>query len=160
MTEHSQTAMGPIVIAYDGSHHARAAVERAGVLLPAHAAIVICVWAPVVVSASSAMLGAPGGVLMESDYGLDAVARERAIQLAEEGVELASRAGLNAHARAVQGTGAAWHGIVRCADELDAALIVTGTRGRSAMAAALLGSTAQGILHHAHRPVLVVAGDR
>jgi nucleotide-binding universal stress UspA family protein len=160
MTEPSETAVAPIVIAYDGSDYARDAVEHAGALLPARHAIVICVWAPVVVSASSAMLGAPGGVLMDSDFGLDEVARERAIHLAEEGAELARRAGLNAHARAVQGTGAAWHGIVRCADELDAALIVTGTRGRSTIAAALLGSTAQGILHHAHRPVLVVADDR
>ena len=160
MTEHSEPVVAPMVIAYDGSDHARAAVEHAGALLPGRHAIVICVWAPVVVSASSAMLGAPGGVLMESDFGLDSVARERAQELAEEGAELARRAGLNAQARAAQGTGAAWHSIVRCADELDAALVVTGTRGRSAMAAALLGSTAQGVLHHAHRPVLVVAGDR
>jgi nucleotide-binding universal stress UspA family protein len=160
MTEHSETAMRPIVVAYDGSGHARAAVERAGALLPGHHAIVICVWAPITYSASSARLGATAGVLMDSDYGFDAVARERAEQLAEEGAELAQDAGLNADARAVQATGAAWHGIVRCADEFDAALIVTGTRGRSTMAAALLGSTAQGILHHARRPVLVVAGDR
>ena len=160
MTEHSETATGPILIAYDGSDHARAAVERAGVLLPARQAIVICVWAPIVYSASSARLGATAGVLMDSDFGLDAVARERAAQLAEEGAELARHAGLHADGQAVQAAGAAWHGIVRCADELDAALIVTGTRGRSAMAAAWLGSTAQGVLHHAHRPVLVVAGDR
>jgi nucleotide-binding universal stress UspA family protein len=160
MTEPSKTALAPIVIAYDGSDHARAAVEHAGALLPTRDAIVICVWAPIIYSASSARLGATAGVLMDSDFGLDAVARERAEQLAEEGAELARRAGLDAHARAIEATGAAWHGIVRCADELDAALIVTGTRGRSTMAAALLGSTAQGVLHHAHRPVLVVAGDQ
>lgn len=157
---HSDAAMGRIVIAYDGSDHARAAVERAGALLPGHQAIVLCVWAPITYSASSATLGATAGVLMDSDYGLDAVARERAEELSAEGAQLARQAGLDADSRAVEAAGAAWHGIVRCADEFDAALIVTGTRGRSAMAAALLGSTAQGILYHAHRPVLVVADDR
>ena len=42
------------------------------------------------------------------------------------------------------------------AAEVDAAMIVTGTRGRSRTVAAVLGSTAEGILRHAHRPVLVV----
>jgi nucleotide-binding universal stress UspA family protein len=45
---------------------------------------------------------------------------------------------------------------VEYAAEADAAMIVTGTRGRSRAVAAVLGSTAEGILHHAHRPVLVV----
>ena len=58
----------------------------------------------------------------------------------------------------MEGAAPAWHAILRCADELDASVIVAGSRGRSRMAAALLGSTAQGLLHHAHRPVLVVAG--
>ena len=159
MTVSRETGGPPILVAYDGSDHARAAVERAASLLPARPTVVVCVWAPIVYTASSATLGAPGGVLMAGAQGLDEVARERAQQLADEGAELARQAGLDAVARAVQAAGAAWHGIVRVADELDAALIVTGTRGRSAMAAAFLGSTAQGVLHHAHRPVLVVAGD-
>jgi nucleotide-binding universal stress UspA family protein len=158
MTVGRETGGPPILVAYDGSDHARAAVERAASLLRARPTVVVCVWAPIVYTASSATLGAPGGVLMAGAQGLDEVARERAQQLADEGAELARQAGLDADARAVQAAGAAWHGIVRVADELDAALIVTGMRGRSAMAAAFLGSTAQGVLHHAHRPVLVVAG--
>jgi nucleotide-binding universal stress UspA family protein len=85
------------------------------------------------------------------------VARNQAEQLAAEGAELAQHAGLEARSRAIENERSAWQGIVRCADELDAAVIVTGTRGRSGVAAAVLGSTAQGLLHHAHRPVLVVA---
>jgi nucleotide-binding universal stress UspA family protein len=45
---------------------------------------------------------------------------------------------------------------VEYATEADAAMIVTGTRGRSRAVAAVLGSTAEGIVRHAHRPVLVV----
>jgi Universal stress protein family len=37
-----------------------------------------------------------------------------------------------------------------------AALIVVGSRGRSAVREILLGSVAMGTLHHAYRPVLVV----
>jgi nucleotide-binding universal stress UspA family protein len=46
--------------------------------------------------------------------------------------------------------------IIGTADEHDVAIIVTGTRGHSRIAAALLGSTAAGILRHANRPVLLV----
>ena len=38
----------------------------------------------------------------------------------------------------------------------DAALIVVGSRGRSAPREIMLGSVAMAVLHHAHRPVLVV----
>ncbi|GGM77316.1 universal stress protein [Dactylosporangium sucinum] len=43
-----------------------------------------------------------------------------------------------------------------CAREQDAAVVVVGSRGRSAVREILLGSVAMATLHHAHRPVLVV----
>jgi nucleotide-binding universal stress UspA family protein len=41
-----------------------------------------------------------------------------------------------------------------------AAVIVVGSRGRSASRELLLGSVAKAVLHHAHRPVLVVPAKR
>ena len=45
------------------------------------------------------------------------------------------------------------------ADELDASAIVLGSRGRSPMAATVLGSVSTGVLHRTRRPVLVVRAD-
>jgi nucleotide-binding universal stress UspA family protein len=158
MTASRKGERGPILIAYDGSAHARAAIERAGSLLSPGSAAVICVWTSMRSSAPAALLGAPASVVVAGAEKLDAAARDQAEQLAA-GAELAQHVGLEARSRAIENQRSAWHGIVRYADELDAAVIVTGTRGRSGVAAAVLGSTAQGLLHHAHRPVLVVAGD-
>lgn len=46
--------------------------------------------------------------------------------------------------------------IVEAAREWAADVIVMGTHGRSAVTSALLGSVAQGVLHHASCPVMVV----
>lgn len=46
--------------------------------------------------------------------------------------------------------------IVKYADEMDAGLIVLGTRGRGRLASALLGSVSQHVTHHSKRSVLIV----
>ena len=45
--------------------------------------------------------------------------------------------------------------LVACADAHNVDLIVVGSRGRGAVASALLGSVARGVLDAAHRPVLI-----
>jgi nucleotide-binding universal stress UspA family protein len=48
-----------------------------------------------------------------------------------------------------------WAAIVDVADELDASLIVCGTRGLGRVRGLVLGSVSSAVLHHARRPVLV-----
>ena len=48
--------------------------------------------------------------------------------------------------------------LIAFASDHDAALLVVGSRGRSAIDEIVLGSVAVATLHHAHRPVLVVPG--
>ncbi|HWT24328.1 MAG TPA: universal stress protein, partial [Solirubrobacteraceae bacterium] len=78
--------------------------------------------------------------------------------LAAEGAELARAAGFDAEPRALGTRERYYRALLDLADELDAGVIVMGSRGRSAFAAALLGSVSSGVLHHAARPVLVVPG--
>jgi universal stress protein A len=50
--------------------------------------------------------------------------------------------------------------ILRLRDEIEADLIVLGSRGRNAFTRVLLGSDAEGVVRHAPCPVLVVRKDR
>ena len=54
---------------------------------------------------------------------------------------------------------AAAEALAGCARAQSAAVIVVGSRGRSAVREILLGSVAMATLHHSHRPVLVVPHD-
>ena len=55
--------------------------------------------------------------------------------------------------------GSAWRALRRVADEIDADVVVCGSRGLGAFSRAAVGSTSTGLLHHAGRPVLVVPSD-
>lgn len=103
----------------------------------------------------AATLYYPGHLLPE--------ARERAGRKAEERLdEEAMKVGglgevSGAHAR----VGRPDAEIVRVAEEIGAGLVVVGSRGLGGVPRALLGSTSEGVVHHAHCPVLVVRdGER
>ena len=143
----------PVLIAYDGSAHARAAIEHAGEVLKPTPAVVATVWISFADAAPRALLrDALRGVVSD----LDDSGREEAEELAAEGTQLARDAGLDAQPRAVQASGPFFASLLEVAEEIDAAAIVVGSRGRSSLAATVLGSVSTGILHHTSRPVLVV----
>jgi nucleotide-binding universal stress UspA family protein len=72
-------------------------------------------------------------------------------------VDVLTRAGVKAHGE-VRNTifGYAAREIVNDAKEIDADVIVMGSRGRGDIAGLLLGSTAHKVIHLSDRPVLVV----
>ncbi len=72
-------------------------------------------------------------------------------------VEVLTQADVKAHG--VVGTilyGYAARGIIDCAIEHDANVIVMGSRGRGDLTGLLLGSTAHKVIHLSDRPVLIV----
>ena len=50
--------------------------------------------------------------------------------------------------------------ILGVAEDIDAGLIVMGTRGRGGVRRALMGGVCDAVVRHAHCPVLVARGDR
>lgn len=146
---------GPILFAYDASPHARAAIEQAAGLLRPGPAVVVTVWSTLESAAATALIALPRAIVRDAVTDIDAATREDAEAIAAEGVGLAAAAGFEAQPRAIRSAGAVFGALVACADELDAAAIVMGSRGRSTLAATLLGSVSTGVLHHTARPVMV-----
>lgn len=145
---------GPVLIGYDGSTDARTAVEYAGTLLEGREAVVLTVWEPLLLHVESA--GVLAGFVPPTAMDIDADSEAAARQLAEEGAVLAGLAGIIATPRWEQEAPTVWATIDGVARELDASLVVTGSRGLSRVKALVLGSVSDHLLHRAHRPILVV----
>lgn len=141
-----------ILIAYDGSADSRAALEFAAKHLTTQSTVIVTVWEPLLVQLKRHPIAGPA---LFTDQGEEW--KELAEHRAKEGAELARAAGLpDVSYRAVADNESIWQTIVDAADELDASLIVTGSRGLSGVRSVLLGSVSNHVLHHAHRPTLIV----
>jgi len=145
-----------ILIAYDGSDDAKAAIAFAGEMFAGRAAVVLTVWERLAMTTARAT----AGLIMTIDNSAveDEALGKAMTEIAGQGAELAREAGLDATPRCEPDSTAVWSTIVDVAEELEAKLIVTGTRGMGGVKSLLLGSTSDRVLHHAHRPVLVVPG--
>lgn len=146
----------PILIGYDGSDSAKQAIERGAGLLAGRPAVVATVWQSAEQIAAAAVVGVPAGVAGEAARRLDDAAVRQAEELATEGVELATAAGVEATSLTAPADPNVWATIVRVAEQHGAAAVVLGARGRSPLKSALLGSVSSGVLNHCARPVLVV----
>lgn len=140
---------GPVLIAYDGSDQAKAAIREAGRQLGAgRKGIVLSVWEPI----SAIALGAPPPYdTPELEHSVETDAR----QVAEQGAELARSAGFDATATTERGS-PVWNAVVQAADHHDVDLVVMGSHGRTGLSLILLGSVASAVSRHTDRPVLIV----
>lgn len=147
-----------ILIAYDGSADSREAITFAAKHLAAQPTVVVTVWEPLLVQLRQHPLAGSAIVAADNNDGQALAAAE---QQAQDGAELARTAGLpDVTWRAVADKDSIWQAIVDVADELDAALIVTGSRGLAGVRSVLLGSVSNHVLHHAQRPTLIVPPAR
>jgi nucleotide-binding universal stress UspA family protein len=147
-----------ILIGYDGSADAAAAIESAAKLFAGERATILTVWVPfieVMARTGSGLALSPGIVDLEE---IDAASEANAQSRAEEGVERARQAGLDPEPRTCAQRTTTADAIVAEADERGASAIVVGTRGLSGLKSLMLGSVSHGVLHHASIPVVVVPG--
>jgi nucleotide-binding universal stress UspA family protein len=146
-----------ILLCYDGSPDAQAAVDTAGALMSGEPVTVLTVWEPFidVMTRTGAGLG-----MMNVGEGtveaIDAASEQSATERAEEGAVRARRAGLNPQARTRVRAATVADTILSEAGEVDAKAIVLGTRGLTGLKSLLLGSVSHAVLQHADRPVIVV----
>jgi nucleotide-binding universal stress UspA family protein len=136
--------MTALVLGYDGTDGARAALREAARLAP-------LLHAPVV-AAFAFGTSALGGEVAD----LSATLRERGEALLEEATRALSAAGVEARGELLDTAPA--EGLVALADREDAQMIVVGTYGERPLKALLLGSTPNKLVHLSQRPVLVVRG--
>jgi nucleotide-binding universal stress UspA family protein len=141
---------GRILICYDGSASARRAIDEAAKLLGPRHAVVLDVGPLLTGAESVAALSSvvPGNAFHDVNVD-DARVRAR------EGVERARRAGFDAEPRSELDE-PTWQGIVDVAAEIDADVIVMGSRGLTGIREQLVGSVSHAVAEHAGRPVLIV----
>ncbi len=146
-----------MLIAYDGSDEARRAIEWAGSLLSVRTAYILTAWEPLQRQAARTA-GASGMMQPDWDSSVadDDPAHEEAKRICREGVEVAASAGFTAEPYLVESETTIWSAIVDAARDLDAGVIVSGTRGTSGLRGLLSSSTADAVLKNAGRPVLIV----
>jgi nucleotide-binding universal stress UspA family protein len=139
-----------VLICYDGSSGADHAIDAAADLLGPSSAVVLDV-GPLLTPAEGGALTLP----VAPAAAFEGVNRDEALERARNGAEHARRAGFDAEARGDIAS-PTWEGIVDVADEIDADVIVIGSRGLTGPRELLVGSLSHAVAEHAGRPVLIV----
>jgi nucleotide-binding universal stress UspA family protein len=145
----------PVLICYDGSPSAQRALSVAASSLDGAPMVLLNIWNP-----PQRVLADSFGV-NESEHGptyqeLEALSTHRAAEILAEGEAEAQRRGFPVTTRQEANRSSVWKTILDVADEVDATLIVAGTHGTTTVESCLLGSVSNALVHHAHRPVLLV----
>ena len=140
----------PILICYDGSAGAVRAIEVAATLLGRRDAVVLDVGPALTPAESIAAMSSvvPGDAFEDLNA---AEARDRS----DQGTEIARSSGFAAEPRGMVAA-PTWEGIADVAEEIDASVIVIGSRGLTGVRELVEGSLSHQVAEHAGRPVLIV----
>lgn len=149
-------AAATALFAFDGSAPAEHALRSAAALLAPRQAVAACVWQSAAYAVGVATLAIPDEIARSGAARIDEASRDEAERHARYGASLLAEAGWSCETIALQTARSVPGALILAAEDHDAAVVVTGTRGRSRVAAAVLGSSAEAVLRHAGRPVLLV----
>jgi nucleotide-binding universal stress UspA family protein len=134
-----------ILLAVDGSEHAEKAAELAAQLARAGNDEIVVTH---VTELLPSHVQVQPGIDFESDKDAIELARGYAADMEADGLKVRVELRRSQYGHIAQI-------ITDLAEELDAGLIVMGSRGRSDLSALLLGSVAHKVLHLSRRPVLI-----
>jgi nucleotide-binding universal stress UspA family protein len=153
---------GPVLIGYDGSDAAKAAIGTAARLFRARETLVVHAWSSAVTNSfvGETLLTAPVAEIREIAGDLDEVLAQQADEIAADGAAIAVEQGLAARGLTIPSAPGAWRALAAIARDEGAAVVVAGCRGRGALASTVLGSVSSGLVHNAYAPVLIVRGAR
>ena len=135
-------SVNTIVVGYDGTSGAKAALDEALAMAKDLGGSIVAVFAYDRV------------VIGGENRDLDQVVSERGHAMLQEAEATAAAAGIALTGRYLEGTAA--QTLVDVADEADARMIVVGSYGERPLKSALVGSTPHRLLYLSDRPVLVV----
>lgn len=145
-----------VIVGYDGSPAAAAAIDAGAALFPQAHVWITHLWTPPFASESlrRRLWTGPADI----NRFIEAIEREgeaEARQLAERGVRLARTAGWDGEPLVRRTYGGEGLYFAQLAQDLDADLVLVGSRGLGG-AQAILGSVSDMVVHYTPRPVLVV----
>jgi len=153
MSADPAAAERPTLFCFDGSEGSLAALRAASLRLRPGRAVVLTVWETVALRVARRAFA--GGMTVANEDELDAQEEEAARAAAADGARHAREHGWDPEPRLARAETTEWQAIVGVADEIDAGLIVCGTRGLGGLRGLVLGSVSHAVLQHAGRPVLI-----
>jgi len=154
-----------ILIAFDGSDASIRAIQKTAELMGAHRKVIIF-------TAWEANLTAPNVIVVAG--GLDPVApapngekvkqginasKVHAQQVADSGVEIAAKYGLEASSQIASSSDPTAASIINAITNNKVCLLVVGSHRHGALSSIFLGSTTQTLLHQVVTPMLVIRPD-
>jgi nucleotide-binding universal stress UspA family protein len=145
-----------VLVGYDGSPAANAAIEAAASLFPGASVTIAYLWVPPFGSKElRRRLRATAGTIEDLIRSIESEGLREAERLVGMGVAVARAAGWDAEPLVKRSWAGEGLSLAQIAEERQPDVVVVGSRGLSGTEA-LLGSVSDVAVHHATRPVLVV----